>query len=279
MAKKLPKTPFAVWLLRAIASIGILIMGYLIKLHYAGSGAGAVCELGEGFSCEAVNTSIYSEVLGVPVAFLGLAYFAFILFLSLRKLSPGVWKIIFLTTLFSLTPSLYLTGTEIFLIKSICLFCEVSKVLMLVVLGVSFKVLKDEDRLPDKATVFLVLAAGVFAAFQTWFLQTRSVKQANLAPLAQCMTDEGVVMYGAFTCSACARQKQIFGDSFEYIKEVECDPRGKDAQPELCLSKDIRKTPTWVREQEGAEKGRLVGVQSPERLAEFAGCEAALVGN
>ena len=43
------------------AIIGMLIMGYLVKLHYSET-AGAFCNLGEGLSCDIVNKSIYSEI-------------------------------------------------------------------------------------------------------------------------------------------------------------------------------------------------------------------------
>lgn len=63
---------------------------------------------------------------------------------------------------------------------------------------------------------------------------------------AQCLTDKKVVMYGAYWCPHCANQKALFGrEGFEKIKYVECDPRGRDANPKLCLEKKVEGYPTW----------------------------------
>ena len=87
------------------------------------------------------------------------------------------------------------------------------------------------------------------------------------------MSDKGIVMYGSFTCAACRKQRKEFGASFDLIKEIECHPRGENSQTDLCLKKDISKTPTWMLEKEGNEVKRLVGYQSFESLAELSGCK------
>jgi hypothetical protein len=92
--------------------------------------------------------------------------------------------------------------------------------------------------------------------------------------LAQCLDDKGWVMYGSFTCSACRAQRKAFGDAFALIKEIECNPTAKNSQAERCLEKKIRKMPTWIREQDGAELGRLEGYQLLEDLAAGASCSA-----
>jgi len=90
--------------------------------------------------------------------------------------------------------------------------------------------------------------------------------------LAKCMTEKGVVEYGAFWCSNCAKVKRDFGKSFQYINYIECDPRGENAQAQLCLEKDVKKTPTWTIEKDGVEVKRLVGYLNPKELSEFSGC-------
>lgn len=59
--------------------------------------------------------------------------------------------------------------------------------------------------------------------------------------LAKCITEKGWAMYGTYSCSHCQAQKKIFGDSFQYIKYVECT---KDVQ--LCIDKKINGFPTWA---------------------------------
>jgi hypothetical protein len=38
------------------------------------------------------------------------------------------------------------------------------------------------------------------------------------------------------------------------------------------LDKKIEKTPTWIREADGKELGRLVGLQPYEALSQLSGC-------
>jgi hypothetical protein len=62
---------------------------------------------------------------------------------------------------------------------------------------------------------------------------------------AQCITDAGATMYGAFWCSHCESQKDMFGDSVDIINYVECStPDGKE-QTNECALEGISGYPTW----------------------------------
>ncbi len=69
--------------------------------------------------------------------------------------------------------------------------------------------------------------------------------EAYKQQLAEHLTETGAVMYGAFWCPHCADQKALFGEAVEAIPYVECDPEGKNAQPQLCQAKDLPGYPTW----------------------------------
>ncbi|MFT4308107.1 MAG: hypothetical protein ACMXYM_01945 [Candidatus Woesearchaeota archaeon] len=84
----------------------------------------------------------------------------------------------------------------------------------------------------------------------------------SFSSLAECLTNNGVVMYGSDGCPACRNQKLIF-DDWDAIEYIECD-KDRDA----CQRAGIRSIPTWVRADEV-----LVGMQSAERLAAFGGCD------
>ena len=73
--------------------------------------------------------------------------------------------------------------------------------------------------------------------------------------------------YGAYWCSYCKKQKELFGqEAFRQINYVECDPAGKDARPELCQKAHIEGFPTWEI------KGQLYpGMQSLQQLADISG--------
>ena len=91
-----------------------------------------------------------------------------------------------------------------------------------------------------------------------------TVINADVDALAQCLTDNGVIMYGTEWCSHCQNQKAMFGDSFEKVTFVDCD-ENKPA----CLNAWVKGFPTWV----DAAGNTYAGVQSLERLANIAGCE------
>ncbi len=74
-------------------------------------------------------------------------------------------------------------------------------------------------------------------------------------------------MYGAYWCPHCTQQKELFGKSaIQSINYVECDPRGKNAKPNLCKTAKVTGYPTW--EINGKQ---YVGVQSLEELAKWSG--------
>src|SRR3989338_3129999 len=106
--------------------------------------------------------------------------------------------------------------------------------------------------------------------------QSSQTSSANLDSFAQCLKEKGVKMYGSYICSACLAQIKMFGGhegSFKYIDYVECHPRGPNPQTDLCLKRDIKKTPTWILEKDGVEINRLEGYQTFELLGEFSGCQ------
>ena len=80
---------------------------------------------------------------------------------------------------------------------------------------------------------------------------------------ALCLTEKGVVMYGAEWCPHCQNQKKQFGSSFQYVAYVECPE-----EPKVCLDKNITGYPTWVF----ADGTRLEGEQSLLHLSDRSGC-------
>ena len=67
----------------------------------------------------------------------------------------------------------------------------------------------------------------------------------SLDSFTECLAESNAVMYGAYWCPHCEDQKEWFGEAFDYINYVECDPRGKGGTPRLCEAKGIRGYPTW----------------------------------
>ncbi len=86
---------------------------------------------------------------------------------------------------------------------------------------------------------------------------------------AQCLTDQGFEMYGAWWCSHCKEQKEAFGNAFEKINYIECSPSGtKEMAPE-CEEAGIEGYPTWIT----GEGEQMQGQIPLEVLASSSGCE------
>jgi uncharacterized membrane protein len=100
-----------------LALLGLAISAYLTWVHYAG--IEPVCT---GISdCERVQSSDYAELVGIPVAVLGLAGYSAIL--------ASLWTRVELTALLAYLAvafSAYLTWAELFKIDAICQWCAAS---------------------------------------------------------------------------------------------------------------------------------------------------------
>lgn len=111
-----------------------------IYLTYVKLQTGGICVAGAG--CEIVNSSVYSQIAGIPIAALGgLAYLAM---LAVLLLEPRIEffefngpLIVFGFSFFGFLYSVYLTYLELFVIHAICEFCVLSAVVLTLMLVLS----------------------------------------------------------------------------------------------------------------------------------------------
>jgi glutaredoxin len=125
--------------------------------------------------------------------------------------------------------------------------------------------------MPKKITLIaitlIILSIAVLTACEA------KPKSTKYDALAQCLTEKGVVFYGAYWCPHCLDQKKAFGDSMKYITYVECDARGENAKPEECQKAGVTSYPTWFF----PGQGNSTGAMQLEDLAKKANCESALL--
>jgi glutaredoxin len=119
------------------------------------------------------------------------------------------------------------------------------------------------------AALLLLLFAVALSALPA---SAASKDPKALEKFAQCLAKKRVTMYGAFWCQHCKEQKELFGSSFAYIPYVECSVFGRPPreQTQACVSKQIKKYPTW--EFDNGE--RLTGLIQFNELAQKTGCPA-----
>ena len=94
--------------------------------------------------------------------------------------------------------------------------------------------------------ILVIIVIGVIGLIIYQASGDRTVEPSKYDDFAKCLTEKGVVMYGAYWCPHCANQKKLFGDSWQYVTYVECDARGDNANPDLCKSKGVSGYPTWI---------------------------------
>lgn len=262
------KKLYMVRILTAILSAaGFIISSYLTYIHYAS--AKSFCDLSETVSCDVVTTSIYSEVFGIPLSILGMGYFAIVFIIVLVGKNRGVFQPILLLSAFVLMPSYYLTGIEIFVLKAYCILCELSKLLMVGIAVISIIVLKWKLSQLGRMIAPVVIA-GIAASAVTYFAQTAVSTKTDYSSFVDSLNKKGVVYYKSVKCSNCRRQEKLLGKAYPKLNSVECHPEGKNPQPELCLSKGIKKTPTFLLEKDGQEIKRLEGLQQIKNIANWA---------
>jgi len=120
------------WTAFVLALIALVAASYLTYQHYSQGKSFLGCA-GKGFiNCEEVTTSAESHFLGIPVALLGLLFYIFLV----PVMSPWAWRLTGESLVARWLPKvrlaaicvgmcmvLYLLYAELFMIRSICLYC------------------------------------------------------------------------------------------------------------------------------------------------------------
>ena len=105
----------------------------------------------------------------------------------------------------------------------------------------------------------IIVAAVVLSTVLVYYA---IVPPGKYDSFAKCLTEKGVVMYGADWCTACMAQKAFFGTSFSFVNYTRCSDNEA-----LCTAKGVDHFPTWEI------NGNLtVGAQQLSTLANLSGC-------
>ncbi len=120
----------------------------------------------------------------------------------------------------------------------------------------------------SSSTLLFVLAFAVVVGLVA-YVATRPSVPSSYNAFAQCLTENGAKMYGAWWCPHCSNQKKLFGTAFKEIEYIECSPGGSRTMSQQCAAEGIEGFPTWVF----ADDSRLSGERSFEDLAYKTGCE------
>jgi uncharacterized membrane protein len=141
---ELPALPrWRPWAAFVLSIIGFGVSMYLTVEHFSGSPLS--CPDTGIVNCLKVTTSVYSYILGIPVALLGLCFFTAMLVINFPPLwrvrAPWVAVVRLALAVSGICFVLYLLAAELFSIKAICLWCtgvHVTTFLLFVLVVVSF---------------------------------------------------------------------------------------------------------------------------------------------
>jgi uncharacterized membrane protein len=131
-----PGTPTWLPVATLLASLaGLGVSGYLTVAHYT-TAVVLACPENATINCEKVTTSAQSEILGIPVAVLGLAFYVLMPLLNLPAAwrSPNRWahRARLLAVAGGVGLVVWLVYAELFIIDAICLWCTTVHVITLI---------------------------------------------------------------------------------------------------------------------------------------------------
>ena len=127
-----------------LALLGLLVSLYMWA-YAAGLTGPVICGMGD---CEAVQSSEYARILGIPVAALGVVGYLGLLVVALAGLQPGarassrIPGLLLVGGVLGVLFSAYLTYLEAFVIHAWCQWCVGSAIIMVLAFFASFPELK-----------------------------------------------------------------------------------------------------------------------------------------
>lgn len=281
------------WIL-AIGGIGLLDTGYLSYLKLTNSDA--FCPIGGG-SCGDILNSGYAAIFGVPLSLIGMAAYALVAIMGLElagtsflfKMDKPDARIILLVLTTAMASAstyfLYILGTEFSGVS--CPYCLLSAFLSISLFLITLKEfgLEEIQKVVGLQVCLAALVIGILSTSHGTQTSLISSAEINLEPFTTEVTTEssplsialakhlhsiGAKIYGAFWCSHCLEQKEMFGrEASKLLDYVECFPNGYKKGTKIdkaCFEAGIEGFPTWVingevlsGEQTLSDLGRLSG--------------------
>jgi len=113
-------------LITVLSLVGVIVSAISLQRHYAKS-ATEFCDFSQKFSCDIVNRSEYSSIMGIPVAGIGVAGYAVLFVLATFRRSRSEMPIHLLgAAIAGLAFALYLTYIEAYVLLTWCILCVIS---------------------------------------------------------------------------------------------------------------------------------------------------------
>lgn len=123
-------------ILSVLILLGLADSVFLTYEHYALTNIG--CPVSPWINCLAVTTSKYSEILGIPLAVMGIIYYLFMIFFLYKGRNEKMFRhFLLLTSSIGVLFSIYLIFVQAALIKVFCFYCLLSAAISFLILGLT----------------------------------------------------------------------------------------------------------------------------------------------
>jgi uncharacterized membrane protein/glutaredoxin len=239
------------WPLLALSSLGVALTGYLAFTAFSGS---AVQGCSAGGGCDIVLTSRWATLLGLPTSLWGLVGYAALAGIAFVRRADRHWWYAWTAAFFGVCYSVYLTVVSLALLDSACPYCLTSLGLMTGTLALL--VFQRPPQMAHRSWASLIAGRGALAAVVILVLHANYVapqaeptgpEDPTTRALAEHLTEQGVLFYGASWCPHCQEQKRLFGASAGRLPYIECSLGGPNApQAAACRTAGVQTYPTWV---------------------------------
>ncbi|GER26246.1 NAD(P)H dehydrogenase (quinone)s, partial [Striga asiatica] len=283
----------------ALGGIGFLETAAMAYLKLSGSD---ILRTMGGGNCSSILTSEFSSLFGVPLPLFGMAAYGIVSMLSLQlqlnhkkrafdfEYIDSEMILIGTTTSMAFASAyfLYIMSTEF--VGERCLYCLASAALSISLffitlkslgLGKIQKILGSQLCIASLAVIALTasydsmqLVPSSLAATEMPFVEIKITQESNAMALslAKHLHSIGAKLYGAFWCSHCVHQKQMFGlEASELLDYVECFPDGVGEGADMakaCYDINLKGLPSWeingqvlIGEKQLPELARLSGIK------------------
>ncbi|KAL1536879.1 thiol-disulfide oxidoreductase LTO1-like [Salvia divinorum] len=253
-------------------------VGFLETAYLTLANSEPLCPIGEG-SCDGILNTDFASILGVPLPLYGMAAYGLVAILGLgqhigfQNTPFDVKKNDVDAALVGITTSMAVATTYFLYILSTefggesCLYCLTSSALTFSLFLITIKNLgidRLKEMLGSKLCIASLLIIALVASYNVVQPVSSSFALTELPYVEKEITNEssplaislakhlhstGARLYGAFWCSHCVHQKEIFGrEAAKLLDYIECYPDGLKAgtkMAEACYGIDLKYFPSW----------------------------------
>ena len=122
----------------AVLALAGIVVSSISLYHHYGTSQTTYCDFGASFNCDIVNRSIYSTMLGVPDALIGiLGYTGLLALATVCRAQAKAPARLLIASVAGLSFALYLTYIEAFVLATWCILCLSSLTLIILITGLS----------------------------------------------------------------------------------------------------------------------------------------------